>query len=121
MKNKIGNSLQIITLERKGCWVFTDSIIGVIDEAFVGGMTEIIDKMLSREKKKKTGINFKTPTAIFSHIPFPDYDYILNHISSDETGMGNYYMFEKMKGWLCPVLLRYFAIPPEKIYIKFVK
>jgi hypothetical protein len=52
----------------------------------------------------------------FSSVPFPDYQCLFSR--GDEEAGGYWYHFGNRKGWLCPVLFRYFSKAPQKIYVK---
>lgn len=97
-------------------WVFDDPDVGLIKEAFVSGMPEIIDRLTARLHNPQAGF-----TLYFSISPFPGYTLELTH-SREEMG-GNWYVDEKtgMEGWLCPALFKYFDATPEKLYAKAVQ
>lgn len=98
-------------------WVFDDATYNLKAEAFVGGMTQIIDKVLEGKNLNKPENGF---TLIFSATPFPEYDLRLDFEQGDEHGIGNWYEAKdlNMIGWLCPALLHYFDKPPQTIYGK---
>lgn len=98
-------------------WCFDDPSTELLREAFVSGVPAIIEALLNLEnidiKQARKGF-----TAVFSATPFPEYTGVLNHIESDEYGVGNWYQYEDMKGWLCPALFKYFSEAPKQIYVK---
>lgn len=114
----MNNSIMIIhPYWKHGTWVFDDESTGLVAEPFVSGIPQIIEALLLKEQiVVDTAVDGFT--AIFSATPFPDYTGVLNHIESDEYGVGNWYQYEDMKGWLCPALLRYFDVAPKQIYVK---
>lgn len=116
--NNMNNSIMIIhPYWLHGTWVFDDKSTGLVAEPFVSGIPEIIMALLIKESINP--INAQNGfTAIFSATPFPEYTGVLNHIESDEYGVGNWYQYEDMKGWLCPALMLYFSEAPKQIYVK---
>lgn len=118
IKKDMNNSIMIIHPYWKyATWVFDDEATGLVAEPFVSGIPKIIDELLN-----KAGIGTNEAeggfTATFSATPFPEYTGVLNHIESDEHGVGNWYQYEDMKGWLCPALFKYFSEAPKQIYVK---
>lgn len=114
----MNNSIMIIhPYWKHSNWVFDDKDTGLIAEAFVSGMTEIIEALLNKAGFTNDEAIDKF-TAIFSATPFPEYTGVLTHIESDEYGVGNWYQYEDMKGWLCPALFKYFSEAPKQIYVK---
>ena len=112
----MNNSIMIIHPYWKHTnWVFDDEATGLNAEAFVGGMSEIINELIRKELGYEMYDKF---TAIFSATPFPEYTGVLNHIEADEYNVGNWYQYEDMKGWLCPALLKYINPAPKQIYVK---
>jgi hypothetical protein len=99
----------------EGIWVFDDPAVGLVKEALVSGMPEMI--LAGCEK-----LGIKNPekgfVAVFSKDPFPDAKIVLELVKEDLGGhiykapaLGN------IEGWLCPALFKYFDVPPEKMYI----
>ena len=118
----MNNSIMIIhPYWKHNTWCFSDEVTGLVDEPFVQNIPKIIDKLLAKEGlliPHIENIEDNNFTAIFSATPFPDYTGVLNHIESDEYGVGNWYQYEDMKGWLCPALFKYFNEAPKQIYVK---
>lgn len=102
-------------------WVFDDESRGLDKEAFVSGMPEMIESILSLTNigitTKEFPIKFK---FMFSEIPFPNNFGYLEWDKSDISGNYLYkYSFGSYhyQGWLYP-LLEYFDKPPHRIYFK---
>ena len=121
----MSNSIMTLELYRQhGNWVFDDEQFGLVAEAFVSGMSEIIDKLIY----DKYGIIIYENKYIItiSSTGFPDYDNVITRMrTGDDTGWleefgGNWYelaMYD-MQGWLCPALFHYFDDAPLEIYAK---
>ena len=98
-----------------GQWVFDDPSLGLRAEAFVCGMSEILDQLL-----RDSGIDPKQVRKGFrltySPVAFPHHVYAIRWLRA-ESG-GNIYTCEQngMSGWLCPALYKYFDKAPERIY-----
>ena len=98
-----------------GIWVFDDENKELEREAFVSGMTEIIDVMVGKKFKNNVDVGF---IMHFSSSPFPGYDVKLTRLCEEHGG--NWYTWEEenMEGWLCPALFKYFQEAPEEIYVQ---
>lgn len=98
---------KILELYKQGdTWYFDDKERGIIKEPFVQGSSQIISFTVGKEVKKAK-LTFSN-NDIFPH------SLIRTEIKGDWT---EYYSAElNMYGWLCPVLYRYFASPPEAIW-----
>lgn len=99
-------------------WVFDDKNTGLVAEAFVGGVEKMIDRAL-----EKFGLDPDNFTCNFSHQPFPSKNMVhLTFKEPDEFGMGSWYEWEdeKLFGWFCPALFKYFPTAPPDMYIEFV-
>jgi hypothetical protein len=95
-------------------WVFDDEALGIHREPFVGDINKMIDAMLGR-----AGLPVSEQfTALFSANSFPGYHMPLEW-SSEESG-GNWYFDHRtgLRGWLCPVLFKFFCEAPENIYVR---
>lgn len=98
----------------KDLWVFDDDIKGIINEPFVRGAEEVIDKVLLRKSKNK-----KLPeeaTIVVSQKPFEGCRKTKLMGFDRETKWSEYLFEGKFKHFLCPVLLHYFEDPPKEIY-----
>ena len=100
-----------------GIWVFDDEEKGLVREAFVSGMTEIITTMVKKHIKGDVDRGF---VLLFSGQPFPGYHSKLEWIESEHGG--NWYDWKEgnMTGWLCPALFKYFSDTPKEIYVKLL-
>ena len=89
--------------------------IQILREAFVGGMTEIIDQLVKCELHTNVDDGF---VLHFSANPFPGYQAKLTWFEK-EFG-GNWYNWKSMcmSGWLCPALFCYFDVAPKEIYVQ---
>jgi hypothetical protein len=112
-------------------WVFDDPSTGLKEEAFVMGMTDMIDRIVAAKKipNAEKGITLK-----FCAAPMPDADTVLHwhapgemEVKDDQGATykklsGNWYFGtvagEEMQGWLCPALFKYFPAAPKEIYVK---
>lgn len=110
------NQVSIIApywLDHCNAWVFDDPRVGLEQEPFVSGVTEMIDFLVSGIPNAKSGFRL-----LFSAAPFPGYQKKLVW-RRVEMG-GNWYACDDppMEGWLCPALFRYFDQAPPEIYVK---
>ena len=106
------NSIMMIHPYKEfGVWVFDDAETGLVKEPFVSGMPEIIDAWarLAGIENPHRGI-----TILFSATPFPGHQHRLIHDA--EESEGNWYVWNEMRGWLCPALFKYFHSAPHSIY-----
>ena len=112
----MNNAMMVLELYRhNGCWVFDDENFDLVAEAFVLGMSEIIDELaISQfgENMHDKGINI-----IFSKNQFPKYQARIDRLREDSGG--NWYVWKEtdMEGWLCPALFHYFNTAPDSIYV----
>lgn len=109
-----GNAIMVIAPYRDaGTWVFDDPAAGLAREPFVAGVPEMIDIMVRDIPNAEQGFRL-----LFSARVFPGYMFKLQWRRGDMDG--NWYYCEAVdrEGWLCPALLKYFAEPPEEIYVK---
>ncbi len=106
-----------------GMWVFDDSRTGLIREPFVAGADLLIEHQFNKMRVLEQGKNGFV--AIFSKIPFPDYQIELSFKEFDH--MGTVYTtsetnFKNSSGenqiWLCPALNLYFSDSPEKLFVQ---
>ena len=108
---------QIFTIKPyqwNGLWVFDDSERGLLKEALVAGMPELIEKVTRYAGIANPQYGF---LALFSSAPFPGGNVELRWIGTDAGG-GNTYAWEELHGWLCPALLKYFNEAPKTIYLQ---
>jgi len=113
------NVLHQIHLEKKyNTWVFTDPRVGLVDEPFIMGMSEIINKALGYYGNYvwELPINGDEADMIFSSSPFPGHTHVLEREFEEDGGL--WYTTGEDRGWLCPALFLYFEEAPEKIYVQ---
>ena len=111
-------------------WVFDDKQTGLKAEAFVRGISEMIDRMVGRKNLPNAKDGF---AMTFGAVPFEGANVKLRWISEGvvtfkgENGeentvlYGNWYVGnvagKNMVGWLCPALLKYFPAAPSELYV----
>ncbi len=98
----------------EGMWVFDDEKVGLVQEPFVSGVDDIIDKMVSEISNASEGFSL-----LFSSVSFPGHQAKFEW-QREESG-GNWYYIKnlEMEGWLCPALFKYFKGAPKNIYAQF--
>src|SRR5512147_905293 len=87
----------------QGLWVFDDATAGLVQEPFVSGADEIIDKMVQGIPDAESGF-----TLLFSATPFPGCQTSFEWRRQDLGGNWYYSVDLGIEGWLCPALFRYF-------------
>lgn len=119
-KRKQTNKNAMFTLQPYrylGQWVFDDETRGLQAEAFVCGMSEIIDDVLVANGIDPVDVQdgFR---LTFSTTPFPDHTHSLTWDRKGEGG--NWYHCDQTKrsGWLCPALFLYYPEAPKKLYAR---
>ncbi len=106
----MNNALFVIEpYQWNGIWAFDDPRVGLVQEPFVSGMPEIIDRAVQNIPDAENGF-----VLIFSIHPFPGATIELEWVR--EEACGNWYRWNEMEGWLCPALFRYFDTAPPKLY-----
>ena len=100
--------------KHSGLWVFDDPKKGLVQEPFVSGADEIIERMVQGIPGAHSGF-----TLLFSAAPFPGHQSMLEWRRSDMGGNWYYSAELGIEGWLCPALLKYFEAAPERIYAQF--
>ena len=115
----MNNVLELFPYQIHNCWVFDDVRTGLKEEAFVSGMTEIINKVVHQFKIKNPTKGFR---MVFSDKPFVGFHASIQKIEGGSKEAGNWYHGEicgdYMKGWLCPALYLYFPEAPSNIYMR---
>jgi len=112
------NAMRVIfPYNKQGVWMFDDAAVGLKEEPFVIGIPAMIDKLVSGIEDAKKGF-----ALYFSDVPFPEFQVKTDWIEEDAIGSGNWYatIFEgqRLVGWICPALFKYFAAAPKTIYVK---
>jgi hypothetical protein len=108
------NSIRAIHPYRhEGIWVFDDPAVGLVQEPFVSGADDIIDRMTAETPHADKGV-----TLLFSPRPFPGCQHEL--VRGREEMHGTWYGSEEfgLEGWLCPALFKYFESAPERLYVQ---
>lgn len=100
-------------------WVFDSDRHGLYEEAFVCGMTEIIDAVLEDNDIVPASVESGFRLT-FSSNPWPKSTHSLKWLAAEDGG--NVYEIrlkngERMQGWLCPALLCYFDKAPKEIHV----
>jgi hypothetical protein len=104
-------------LPHERSWAFDDKRTNLYREAFVYGMTEIIDEVVAHNKIKdaEKGISIS-----FSDEYFDGHDIVFDWVRPEFSG--NIYSADvygkQMVGWLCSALELYFRVAPKKIYVR---
>jgi len=102
-----------------GQWVFDSDKHGLYEEAFVCGMTEIIDQVLTENDIDPESVEHGFRLTFASKF-WPKATHRLKWVRKECDG--NIYEItlnngETMQGWLCPALLCYFDKAPREIYV----
>ena len=128
-----GNSLFHIVVYRVdhgkkfSSWVFDEPSLGIKQEPFVLGMDTVFDVMSNNGENEEFDV-------LFSVKSFPEYSFVLFREEKERRGAW-YTLPEKIsyttheghvmtkdnpvnRGWLCPVLTKYFKRPPKTIYVR---
>ncbi len=108
------NTLMVIFPYRyHGTWVFDDEQAGLVQEPFVSGIPEMVDVLVKNITNVDEGFKL-----IFSAIPFPGYQAELIWLREEYSGHWYLWAENKMEGWICPALFKYFETQPCKIYCR---
>ena len=109
----------------EGSWVFDNPAVGLFKEPFVAGADEIFDEVV-----RVRGLLDKDRARVdivFSDEPFPSWELMAEHLGPSMGGndysiiASEYEMLEDHDFWLCPALLKYYSVPPERIYMRVTK
>ena len=98
----------------RGLWVFDDPSVGLVQEPFVSGADDIIERMVAGLDHPEDGF-----TLLFSANPFPGHETMFEWRRSEMGGNWYYSAAADMEGWLCPALFKYFDAAPQRIYAQF--
>lgn len=112
------NALRVIMPYKwNGLRVFDDKTTGLVREALVAGIDEMLDMVSANIPNAEKGF-----VVIFSDKPFPGYKLRLRWLRPGYRKSGDWYWCYQLKkeGWLCPALLRYFKTAPRNIYANFL-
>ena len=106
------NAISILTpYKHFGQWVFDDAATGLVREAFVAVIDDMLDIITKDIPKADKGFNL-----LFSPTPFPGHQIELTWRRGDQNGNWYYCKQLKFEGWLCPALFKYFPAAPKKLY-----
>lgn len=111
------NSLYIIQpYKYLGFWVFDDEKVGLVQEPFISGADDIIERLVANIEGADKGF-----ILLFSENIFPGYNAKFEWQRAENGG--NWYVVKDidMEGWLCPALFKYFEKAPATIYAQFKK
>ncbi len=95
-------------------WVFDDEKVGLVQEPFVSGADDIIERMVTQIPDAELGFSL-----IFSGSPFPGYQLEFDWQRAELSGNWYYNADLDREGWLCPALFKYFDIAPKEFYAQF--
>lgn len=104
-------------VKRSETWYFDDPALGIEDEAFVQGSSEIIDHQLCRIGRDRA----RAAVLLFDERSFRESTFSLTTLYQEQDG-GMWYvdLASKMRGWLCPTTLKYFDSFPKTIYGRLI-
>ena len=106
------NTIHVIApYKHHGIWVFDDPRRGLVQEAFVSGADDWMERMAATVPGGRRGF-----TLLFSAEPFPGAQRRMVFRRAESGGAWYYDPQAKMEGWLCSTLFRYFSAPPREIY-----
>jgi hypothetical protein len=96
-----------------GTWVFDDKSVGLKMEPFVLNVPDMINDLVKDIPAARGGFRL-----LFSAQPFPKFQAELEWVKLESQG--NWYRIkgQKLEGWLCPSLFKYFETAPKSIFVK---
>ena len=110
----MSNAIRVIFPYRSAAtWVFDDPAVGVRAEPFVSGIPEMIDRLVADVPDAPKGFRL-----LFSAEPFPGYQVRLTWQRPEYGGHWYRWDEQKMDGWLCPALFKYFPDAPHALYAR---
>ena len=114
------NAINIIyPYKENNTWFFDDQHTGLKHEAFILGTSELIDVLVKKFNVPNAESGFK---LTFSANPFPEFHAKVDHLTKDEYGMGNWFIYTtklyEIEFWLCPAMYKYLNPAPKEIYVK---
>lgn len=114
----MNNSIMVLKpYKYLGTWVFDDPATGLVKEAFVAGVPEILEGLLAANNipLQEAEKGFK---LTFGAVAFPGHQ--LCAIWDREEAGGNWYKEKETgwQGWLCPALFKYFESAPAALFIR---
>jgi hypothetical protein len=114
----MNNSIMVLKpYKYLGTWVFDDPSTGLVKEAFVAGVPEILEGLLAANgiPLEEGEQGFK---LTFAAVAFPGFQ-LQAEWQREEAG-GNWYKEKETghEGWLCPALFKYFESAPAALFIR---
>ena len=93
-----------------GEWYMDDQVKGIFMEPLVRGVPDIIEFLVRKRDRLNVGFSSHRKHSL-------DVNLIKGHFDDG----GCWYQLEgtELKGWLCPILLRYFREAPENLYVSW--
>lgn len=113
----MANFLRVLTpYLAHGMWVFDDPAAGLVQEPFVSGIPEMIERLTANIPDAANGFRM-----LFAPGPFPGAMAELDWLREDMGG--NWYCWTEtsLEGWLCPALFKYFDKAPAKLFVRVEK
>lgn len=104
-----------------GMWMFDDDRVGLDKEPFVAGADTMIDTAVQVKGIRSAEAGF---LMMFSVVPFPDADYVLEWVRAENGGNVYRAQFEiegdvqAIEGWLCPALNLYYPEAPKILHVR---
>jgi hypothetical protein len=102
-------------------WVFDDERVGLKEEAFVCGASEMISRVVETKEIPGAAAGF---ALSFNDQPLDEFDVELHWLRKDDNQLiaGNWYRGivagQEMKCWLCPALGLYFLEAPQRLFVR---
>jgi hypothetical protein len=87
----------------------------LVKEPFVAGADTLIDIAIEQKGITNADEGF---LLFFSATPFPGVDLRLEWKREEDGGNVYFWPEEKLEGWLCPALLKYFDSAPVELYVQ---
>jgi hypothetical protein len=110
----MANAIMVIQPYRHaGTWVFDDPAVGLVQEPFVSGIPEMIDRLVQDIPNAAAGFRL-----IFAATPFPGYQVQLDWRREEYGGHWYFAPAYGREGWLCPALFQYFEQAPPQIFVR---
>jgi hypothetical protein len=102
----------IVPYKHEDIWVFDDESRGLQREPLTAGTDTILNTLTASIPDADKGV-----VVVFSARYFPN---AMEFTLIEAINGGHTYFSSQlnMVGWLCPALLRYFAVAPAKLYVK---
>lgn len=121
---RLANAIHTIFPYKKGGqWMFDDARVGLVEEAFVAGADEFLDRACDalgiNERARKKGVK-----VLFSTTKFPGSAQLEKVGGGPDVGT-DYITEDPIDGvlrvWLCPALNLYYPQSPKNLYVQVSK